>query len=154
MSKIALGILSGFFAFVLPGRAGDRLAPQQVIRHEGELVISDGSSYYDFRKDGRFISGPIDGISGRVIEGTWTIAGDKDPNSLSVRFVIKGEWSWVNGASPLNDRRAMTMAVYAIDPKFVTHPKPDDPGVYGMEEKTFKVYPCYFIIETIEKASN
>jgi hypothetical protein len=147
--KLWLAAFLTFVAVVQPARAVDELPPLGIINQEGELVVSDGSSYYDFRKDGRFISGPIDGISGRVIDGTWTIQGDKNARSLCVDLVVKGTWSWVNGVSALNDRRTMVMAVYALDPKFETYPK--QIGIYGMEEKTFKVRHGYFIIESMEK---
>ncbi|HCU23670.1 MAG TPA: hypothetical protein DF383_01535, partial [Deltaproteobacteria bacterium] len=39
-----------------------------IIQAEGEFVTTDGSSYFSFRKDGTFSSGPLS-MSGRQIEG-------------------------------------------------------------------------------------
>ena len=151
MIKTAILAVFALIATVSPPvYPADWRAPLQVINQEGELIISDGSSYYAFKKDGQFLSGPIDGISGRVISGKWKCEGS--PDSMSAVFDIEGNWEWVNGTFSLHDVRLMKMAVYHIGSEFESYPKPTGGDVYGMEgEKSFRVYKCYFIIESIEK---
>src|SRR5690242_4812813 len=86
--------------------AQDFPEPSQIIEKEGRFVFIDGSSYYLFKKDGTFSSGPL-GMSGRVITGTW-----KKQDNL---FVIQGQWSWVNGLSQENDYRKMVLYVSTPD---------------------------------------
>ena len=80
--------------------------PERVIREEGALVITDGASYYRFRSDSSFDSGPI-GLSGRTITGRWR--GDEG------EFTVEGRWGWINGVSPIDDFRRMTMRIGGID---------------------------------------
>src|SRR5689334_2900227 len=82
--------------------ARDYPEPIKIIQEEGEFVFEDGSSYYLFKKDGTFKSGPL-GLSGREIEGTW-----KQRDAL---FVIEGRWGWMNGASLDNDYKRLTLYI-------------------------------------------
>jgi hypothetical protein len=68
------------------------LDPSDVLKQDGILRISDGSSYYEFNTNGTFWSFPI-GMSGRCFAGTWT--SNADPNSL--HFTVKAKRSWKNG---------------------------------------------------------
>jgi len=51
--------------------AAPLLSADRIIATEGCLVFTDGSSFYDFEKDGTFYSGPS-GLSGRTITGRWS----------------------------------------------------------------------------------
>jgi hypothetical protein len=80
--------------------------PERVIRDDGALVLTDGASYYRFKRDGSFDSGPI-GLSGRTITGRWR-GGEGE-------FIVEGRWGWINGQSLRDDYRRMTMRIGAID---------------------------------------
>jgi hypothetical protein len=108
-----------------------------IVQKEGRFVFSDGSSYYLFRKDGTFKSGPL-GLSGRTIDGTWKF-GDPLLN-------IEGNWGWINGISALNDTRKMRLFVHPTK-TFKTAP-----FVRWISEKgAIKIYDCYFGIEELVK---
>jgi hypothetical protein len=110
----------------------------QIIQTEGKFVFTDGSSYYMFKKDGTFTSEPL-GISGREITGKWEYVHDRE-------FVIRGRWSWMNGLSPRDDYRQMTIAVFRpISSEIVDQLS----GVDGT--LNVKVYKCYFVIEELIK---
>src|SRR4051794_36756726 len=83
-----------------PLLAADFPEPLKIIEEEGQFVFHDGSSYYLFRKDGTFKSGPM-GLSGREITGKWRV-DDR-------LFVIEGRWGWINGVSPEDDYRKMVI---------------------------------------------
>jgi hypothetical protein len=114
--------------------------PREIIREEGQFVFSDGASFFLFRKDGTFKSAPH-GLSGRVITGRWKF---QSPG----RFTIEGRWSWVNGLSPRDDFRRMTLVVSSAQ---------------GFEEKQqvsaveltgpVKVYKCYFTVDEVVKVT-
>jgi hypothetical protein len=117
--------------------ATDYPEPMKIIQEEGQFVFVDGSSYYLFKKDGMFKSGPL-GMSGREIEGTW-----KQKDSL---FIIEGHWGWMNGASSENDYRRLTL--YVSRPEAVETAK--QPAVTDARWK-MKVYKVYFEIEELQK---
>ncbi|MDE1170217.1 MAG: hypothetical protein PW734_03260 [Verrucomicrobium sp.] len=102
MRRLFLTLLS-LFVLAAALRAED-LDPARAIEKRGSLAISDGFSYYLFRKDGTFESKPL-GLSGRTIEGTW----EKKPGRKT--FVIQGNWGWVNGVGPAHDRRRMVLSI-------------------------------------------
>ena len=110
--------------------------PYDIIQAEGQFVFSDGSSYYMFRKDGTFTSGPL-GLSGREINGKWQYVHDRE-------FLIRGRWSWMNGLSARDDYREMTIAAFRpVSAEVVTQLS----GVDGT--LNLKVYKCYFVIEAL-----
>ncbi len=81
-------------------------APSEIIAKEGSLNISDGSSVYMFNKDGTFFMGPIDGMSGRMIKGTWILEKGSDTT-----FVVAGRLWWINGFSS-GEIRTMKLLIY------------------------------------------
>jgi hypothetical protein len=89
------------------------------------------------KKDGSFKSGPL-GLSGREITGTW-----KAHDNF---FLIEGRWGWMNGASPVDDRRRMTL--YVSTPTAVETLKTMSPVD---ESVNVKIYKCYFLIEELQK---
>ncbi len=117
----------------------------QIIQKEGRLAFTDGSSYYDFERNGTFYSGPL-GLSGRTIEGTWKLA---TVNDFAGPLVIQGTWGWANGFSAVNDRREMTMAVYPRtgQPKR----KEDEANLspVGSAPRRAKLRSCYFVIDEL-----
>ncbi len=132
---LAVGF-SLFLPFLLQA-APDSISAEKAIQAKGSITISDGSSFYTFREDGSFQSGPR-GLSGRVITGKWKIRNDR-PMSI---FIVDGEWSWMNGSS-LNDD--FGRIVFDIRP-----------GVFrktSAEERQFtlsgEVFECYFLIDEL-----
>ncbi|HEX8649484.1 MAG TPA: hypothetical protein VF708_01490 [Pyrinomonadaceae bacterium] len=120
--------------------AADLPEPLEIIQEEGQFVFTDGSSYYQFKKDGTFKSGPL-GIQGREITGTW-----KSPDRRFPMFVIVGRWSWINGLSPRDDYRKLTL--------YIGHPV----SVETVEQlslvdgsRNVKVYKCYFMVDELQK---
>jgi len=75
----------------------DYVGPRQVLQEDGVLRIADGSSMFEFRRDGVFESGPL-GVSGRTFKGTWRSEGDNP-----MRITAKASESWLNGGGILND---------------------------------------------------
>ena len=117
----------------------------QIIEKEGRLAFTDGSSYYDFEKDGTFHSGPL-GLSGRTIEGTWKLA---TTNDFAGTLVIQGMWSWMNGISAINDKREMMMSVY---PRTGQPEKKGSDAVLspvGVAPRRAKLRSCYFVIDEL-----
>ena len=118
--------------------AAPLLSADKIIATEGCLVFTDGSSFYDFEKNGTFYSEPS-GLSGRTITGHWT--------RQDSTFTVQGTWGWVNGFSSINDFRRLTLTVYPIaaEPGKISRflwlpPKSKTPR---------KIYRCYFIIEEL-----
>lgn len=111
----------------------------QIIADTGLLVYSDGSSFFAFKRGGRFESGPM-GMSGRTIDGAWT--RDQDG-----RYVVKGRWGWINGLSVTNDYRTMTL--------WLSHPH--DPSTNGMlfsmtvTNRPVTIYKVYALVDSLTK---
>jgi hypothetical protein len=117
-------------------RADDFRSALQVINSEGSLTINDGSSFYTFKKDGSFLSGPC-GISGRTMSGSWRAPGGD--TSKTVLFEIDAQVGWMNGIQPPHDFRTIKMWVY--------------PGFYRDKSATAGPYKCYFLIDEMKKKS-
>ena len=117
--------------------AADYPEPIKIIQQEARFVFTDGSSYYLFKKDGTFKSGPL-GLSGREIEGTWKL---KD-----TLFVIEGHWGWINGGSSRDDYRRLTLYVSTPEAVETTKQLSMADGSPGL-----KVYKTYFEIEDLQK---
>ena len=116
-----------------------RIAPLDAIRDKESITISDGSSFYTFRKDGSFDSGPC-GLGGRRITGTWAISDDR-PNTS---FVVDGQWSWINGLSNAEDFRRM---IFDIRPG-VFRKTTDEESHFTLGSEIFQ---CYFLIDELTK---
>lgn len=117
----------------------------QIIQKEGRLAFTDGSSLYDFEKNGSFYSKPV-GLSGQTIEGTWKLA---TVNDFTGPLVIQGTWGWVNGVSVINDRREMTMSVY---PRPAQLKKKEDRAALFLARnapRRVKLHSCYFVIDEL-----
>src|SRR3954468_19350334 len=99
-------ILVSFSAVV-----GQTRGAKQIIEEEGQFVFSDSASYYILEKGGAFRSGPL-GLSGRMIAGSWK---SQTPNVAPGVFVVEGRWSWMNGMSPRNDYRRMTLVIEGVE---------------------------------------
>ena len=110
----------------------------EIVQSEGQFVFTDGSSYYMFKKDGTFTSGPLD-ISGREINGKWELHDER-------AFVIRGQWTWINGLSPRDDYRQMEIWVYRpMSAEIVPRLSFVGGGL------NVKVYKCYFVIDQLTK---
>ena len=106
--KAALSLLTLSLLLACPSLKGEErtVSPLEAIREKGVVIVSDGSSFYTLRKDGSFASGPL-AEQGRAITGTWK----PDERMPDRRFVIEGNWSWINGKWPANDRRRMVLDI-------------------------------------------
>lgn len=139
---ILLAFVLGFTALFYPVfkanavTARDYPEPFKIIQEEGRFIFTDGSSYYLFEKDGAFKSGPL-GMSGREIEGTWKFK--------ERFFIIQGRWGWINGESPENDYRRLTL--YISKPEAVEVVR----HLQMVEGLDVKVYKTYFEIEELQK---
>jgi hypothetical protein len=138
--KTLLGSLL-LFALLGTALAGEPENGEAIIKKDGVLIVSDGSSFYRFEKGGVFKSGPL-GMSGRTIEGTWKSDG-------SYNFTIEGTWSWMNGASAKNDRRRL---VLGIEPPFTVDAAATKAlAAFAPKGKGPKVMSCYMIIDELVK---
>jgi hypothetical protein len=140
LASLIIGVAATFAAqsfFKPEAKATDFPEPLKIIQAEGRFVFTDGSSYYSFKRDGTFKSGPM-GLSGREITGTW-----KSEDRL---FVIEGIWGWMNGVSPVDDYRKMT--IYVSTPISVETAKRMSPVDASAN---VKIYNCYFIVEELRK---
>jgi len=135
--KPLLYILSVFLlsAFLYAGET--QITPLDAIQSKGSITISDGSSFYTFRKDGSFESGPC-GFSGRTISGKWHLSENR-PNRL---FVVDGRWGWINGLSRSGDFRKI---VFDIRPgTFRKTSSQEQQFTLGAE-----IFQCYFLIDEL-----
>jgi hypothetical protein len=111
-----------------------------IIRKNGTVGISDGSSLFIFSANGRFSQQPV-GESGRTVEGKWAT------DQQGAKFTITGNWSWMNGRSPTSDPRKMVVVIY---------PDGREPQVTAstdMVGKPLKICHAYFEIEGLTKTS-
>ena len=74
----------------------------EILKTEGQLAWSDGSSYYLMKKNGTFRSGPL-GMGGRTIQGRWT--------AVDNLVTVRGIWGRVNGACAPDDERKMVVGL-------------------------------------------
>jgi hypothetical protein len=123
-------------------RAAEYSRAFEIIQKEGQFVFMDGSSYYRLWANGTFDSGPVS-ISGRTISGKWKTDGD-------YRFIIEGEWGWMNGINKANDNRTL---VLAIEPPFALQPQSAKPPTMFIPSSKDppRIYKCYFIIDELKK---
>jgi hypothetical protein len=129
------------FAALVPLQAAEYGKVADIIQAEGEFLTTDGSSYFLFKKDGSFDSGPLS-MSGREIQGRWKPEGD-------YQFVIEGRWGWMNGLSAVNDRRKL---VLNIQPPFSLQAEgSDNPFIPRSGKSAPKIYRCYVTIEELVK---
>ena len=117
----------------------------QIIAETGSFVYLDGSSYFAFGKSGQFESGPK-GMSGRTIKGTWS----KDRNDM---FVIKGQWSWMNGWSQTNDFRTMVIYISYHNESYLA---PSNSLFYTsiQTNRPIRLYTVYATIDSLTKDTN
>jgi hypothetical protein len=108
-----------------------------LINAEGQITISDGSSYYTFNKDKTFVSRPV-GMSGRCFDGTWTADGDNPCN-----FTIAAKMRWMNGFNARDEYRKIVFWVY---PGRIRIPVERTSSVPNNE-----LFEDYFLIEEITK---
>ena len=86
------------FACVIISTKAQWVAPSAVLKQDGVLRISDGSSYYEFNTNGTFKSSPVD-LSGRTFAGTWTSSTDMN----YLYFTATAKMGWMNGTQPPQD---------------------------------------------------
>ncbi|MGI8897441.1 MAG: hypothetical protein ACR2IB_03500 [Pyrinomonadaceae bacterium] len=138
MKTLALAFLF-VFAMSSMSVAGLR-EPIEIIQEDGQFVFTDGASFYLFKKDGAFQSAPL-GLSGRVITGRWKF-------QLPSRFMIEGQWTWVNGLSARDDFRKMTLVLSATE-SFEEKQQVSAVELIG----PVKIYKCYFTVDEVVKMS-
>jgi hypothetical protein len=133
LMKIFLSIL--LFACVITSAKAQSLDPSDVLKQDGILRISDGSSYWEFNTNGTFRSFPV-GVSGRVFfAGTWTSSAD--PNVL--RFTVTAKRGWMNGGGiPQDDWRRIVIIV-------------TQGHRLAAKSPFLATFDCYWIIDELEK---
>ena len=130
MNRTILALLFSASSFVATA-ADTLIAPLQAIEQFGSVAIADGSSYFEFSKDGSFHSGPL-GMSGRTMKGYWT----KDADGHLVATVRLG---WINGFPPENEYRRIVFFISHVTKRAVPL-KPDfDPST--------EIFDSYFFID-------
>jgi hypothetical protein len=136
-------LLLAFLLFATPLLAWDAqyLSPDDVLKADGSLVLTDGNSYFIFTRDGTFRSDPVDGMNGRTFTGSWTTTASEP----SV-FTVKAKLGWINGASAPDDYR-IVFAVYR------GHKRAADHAWFGGGERPKEVWEGYFLIEELVKVS-
>ena len=117
----------------------DFTPPMDALKIDGVLVISDGSSVYEFNSDGTFHSYPV-GMSGRVLDGTWTSEG-----TITTTFTVTAANKWMNGFQPPKESYRIVFGIY--------------PGqIRPADELPFRRHPNifkgYFIIDELTKVQN
>jgi hypothetical protein len=135
-----VGALFTLAAFLPRVQAWDtsHLAPEDVLRKQGTLALTDGSSFFVFAKDGSFHSFPA-GLSGRSLDGKWVVT-DHDP----AVFTVEAHLSWVNGISSASEYRRIVFAVYR------GHNRPSDLKSFAGQAPK-EVWDGYFLIEELVK---
>lgn len=108
----------------------------EIIASQGKCVFTDGSSTYQFYKDGSFVLEPNDMFSGRTIHGKWKSEDGRT-------FVIIGKWGLINGISKDDDYRKLTLSVV------LRSDQPEGADSLG-PVKRFKVYRVYFTVEELK----
>lgn len=94
------------FIFGLLAGALMAVSPSEVLKTDGQLTLSDGSSYFVFKADGSFQSFPV-GESGRTFEGTWS------SQSKMQQVEVTARQGWVNGTSAPDDFRRIVFRINA-----------------------------------------
>jgi len=115
------------------------LDPVKVLETNGVLTITDGSSFYVFRTNGTFTSGPVDGFSGRTFVGTWS----PDFSNAVAKFTVVARMGWINGISSGDEFRKIVFFIY------VGHEK--QAGTDYRYSPTKTIFDCYFIIDELVK---
>jgi hypothetical protein len=138
MNSLLLSIVL-ILAFPIAQEKQPYRSAAQIIKEEGRLLVTDNSSYFLLRADGSFESRPK-GLSGRTIYGRWKQKGDLN------HFVIEGKWAWVNGISPNDDYRRMTLIIYDTNrfeqKEYLSFNAAPEPG---------RIYDCYLLVEELVK---
>jgi hypothetical protein len=106
MKIIYLALLSVVAAVAGVSAAEPTYWPQEALDKFGAFTITDGSSYFTFSRDGKFKSGPM-GLSGRELNGTWTVA-DKTEMTVIARV------GWMNGHQPQDDYRRIVLSISSL----------------------------------------
>ena len=131
-----------YLALVAANYGADQtISPLDGIRENKSITISDGSSFYTFRDDHSFQSGPLQ-MGGRTITGRWRVSNEHADG----RFIVEGTWSWINGLSSLDDFREIQFDVR--------------PGTFRKTTDTEKrftlspeIFECYFLIDKLTRIS-
>jgi hypothetical protein len=133
--KIILSFL--MLSCVLISTKAQEKNPSDVLKQDGVLRISDGSSYYEFRTNGTFSSFPV-GNSGRCFKGTWK--STDNPNACSFTVTAKMYWMNGGGSQPTDDWEIIFRVFHdgLKKPSPTKGPRPE-------------VYDCYFYIEELTK---
>jgi hypothetical protein len=129
--KIVLSCL--LFACALISANAQSVDPSVVLKEDGVLRITDGSTYYEFRTNGTFKSFPV-GISGRCFTGKWTSSAS--PSLLHLTVIA--EIGWINGIQPPPSDWKIVFTVY--------------PGVRHPADRFHRAtFDCYWIIDMLVK---
>ena len=117
------------------------LDPSDVLKREGVLMLSDGSTFYIFKTNGIFTSLPAN-FSGPALDGTYVLSSMT--TNLS-RFTAQARTSWVNSIQTPAEYRRIVIAVYPghMRPAF----QKGEYRLLGRPLPTNKVFECRFVVE-------
>lgn len=101
--------------------------PLNIVKRDGQLTLTDGSSTFIFYKDGKFQSFPI-GQSGRILSGKWTYE--------RTGFTAVAKADWMNGFHADDDYRKIVFIICAAPFEHIDGP-----------------YRGYFFIDELTKIS-
>jgi hypothetical protein len=122
------------------------LVPLDVLKQDGVLRISDGSSYWEFNTNNTFRSFPISKSipnspwvtgTGRTFDGTWT----SRTNGNACIFTVKAKSGWDVGLEFPGDDYKIVIAVYTGE-----RLQADTPRLANFD--------CYWIIEELTKITD
>jgi len=129
--KILLSCLFASCLFI--SARAQSLDPSDVLKQDGILRVSDGSSYYEFRTNGTFHSFPVS-VSGRTFDGSWTSSA----GPYSITFTVTAKMGWLNGIQPQPDDWKIVLRV--------------DAGLKRPADRLhMEVFDGYFIFEELTK---
>ena len=127
------------FACAFISARAQSLEPSDVLKQDGVLRISDGSSYYELSTNGTFKSFLV-GESGRRFTGTWTSGADPDLhlNPTILHFTVTAKNGWMNGFQRRPDDWRLVFSVY--------------PGVRHPADRLHPAtFDCYWIFDELKK---
>lgn len=124
------------------GIAQDRLSIKTILQERGSFAFTDGSSVYNFAKDGTFTLSPCKWLA-KCITGTWTnsyyaeAAATDKVQWCRGTFVVQGRW-FQNGICKIDDCREMTLEIQLDDSKPIKRTR-----------EQVDLYDVYFTIEDL-----
>ena len=140
-------LLSFLFVSTVIATKALPIDPSAVLRQDGVLTITDGSSYYSFNTNGVFRSFPV-GWSGRCFIGSWTSTANMSLLHITATASI---W-WINGINSGHaEWRRIVFSVYPGTRKPSNLPVLDAHTGKIAKGLHPSIFDCYWIIDELSK---